>query len=235
MARWHVGRAFIAFIESRSGAYVTGRLAALLLRALGATWRVRFEGTDPLSAQPGPHLGAFWHRNALIAAYVFRDRGFSAPVSRSRDGNLVTQLLLGLGYGPPARGSSSQGGAAALRALTRMIEQGITISIQTDGPRGPARVSKDGIVSLARMTGRPISPMAFSARPCVRFRSWDGTLLPLPFARVSCSHGAGVRVPQDTEPQEEEAIRAELDRELNHLTDATDARFGFVDRNRPSD
>jgi hypothetical protein len=52
---------------------------------------------------------------------------------------------------------------------------------------------------------------------------------------VSCSHGTEIQVPRDAEPQEEEAIRAELDRELNHLTDATDARFGFVDRNRPSD
>ncbi len=232
MARWQVGR---AFLDSRSGAYLTGRLAALLLRALGATWRVRFEGPDPLSTKSGPQLGAFWHRNALIAAYLFRDRGFAAPVSRSRDGNLVTQLLLGLGYAPPARGSSSNGGAAALLSLTRMIERGITISIQTDGPGGPARASKGGIVSLARITGRPISPLAFSASRCIRFRSWDATLLPLPFARVSCSHGAEIRVPQDAEPEEEEAIRAELDRELNRLTDAGDARFGFEQRNRASD
>lgn len=232
MARWRLGG---AFLDSRLGAYVAGRLAALLLRALGATWRVSIEGADPLATKPGPHLGAFWHRNALIAAYVFRDRGFSAPVSRSRDGSLVGQLLLGLGYEPPARGSSSQGGAAALRALARMIDRGITISIQTDGPRGPARVSKDGIVSLARRTGRPISPVAFSASPCIRFRSWDGTLLPLPFARVSRGHGSQFRVPENAKPEDEEAIRVALDRELNRMTDEADARCGFDDPNRASD
>jgi hypothetical protein len=229
VARWRIDK---AFLESRPGAFLAGRIAALFLRTLGATWRISVEGPDPFSTGPGPHLAAFWHRNALIAAFVFRNRGFGVPVSRSRDGDLITQLLLGLGYRMPARGSSSRGGAAALRALMRMIEQGITISIQTDGPRGPARVSKHGMVSLARRTGRPISPLAFSARPCMRFRSWDGTLLPLPFARVLCSYGPEILVPHDAEPRDEETIRGELDRELNRLTDEADARFGFEDPNR---
>jgi hypothetical protein len=113
-----------------------------------------------------------------------------------------------------------------------MIERGITISILTDGPRGPARVSKDGIVSLARRTSRPISPVAFSASRCLRFHSWDGTLLPLPFARVLCSHGPEIEVPKQAEPDVEEVIRTALDRELNRLTDEADARFGFDDPNR---
>ncbi len=231
MSRWRIGK---AFLESRPGAFLTSRLATLLLRMLGATWRFSIEGHDPFVTGPGPHLGAFWHRNALIAAFVFRDRGFSVPVSRSRDGDLITQLLLGLGYQMPPRGSSSRGGAAALRALTRMVEQGTTVSIQTDGPRGPARISKHGMVSLARRTGRPISPLAFSAKPCIQFRSWDRTLLPLPFARVLCSFGPAILVPRDAEPREEEAIRRALDRELDRLTDDADDRFGLEDPNRTS-
>ncbi len=229
MNRRGVGK---ALLESRTGAYLASRFATLLLRVLGATWRISVEGDDPFATGHGPHLGAFWHRNALIAAFVFRDREFSVPVSRSRDGDLITQLLLGLGYIMPPRGSSSRGGAAALRSLTRMVEQGVTVSIQTDGPRGPARVSKHGMVSLARRTGRPISPLAFSARPCIQFRSWDRTLLPLPFARVLCSFGPAIPVPRDAEPEEEEAIRGTLDRELNRLTDKADDRFGLEDPNR---
>ncbi len=219
---------------SRAGASIAGRFAALFLRGLGATWRISVEGPDPLSTESGPHLGAFWHRDALIAAYLFRDRGFSVPASRSRDGDLVSQLLLGLGYATPVRGSSSQGGASALRALARTIEDGITISIQTDGPRGPARTSKPGIVGLARRTGVPISPLAFSAHPCIRFRSWDGTLLPLPFARVLCIHGPAITVPKAIGLEEEEALRTKLDRNLNHLTDEVDTRCKFTDPNRPS-
>lgn len=229
MARWRVGK---VLFESRASVFIASRLATVFLRVLGATWRISVEGPDPFVDQPGPHLGAFWHRNALIAAFVFRDRGFSVPVSQSRDGELITQLLLGLGYTMPPRGSSSRGGASALRALVRMVEAGRTISIQTDGPRGPARVSKHGMVSLARQTGRPISPLTFSARPCFRFRSWDGTLLPLPFAQVLCSFGPAIPVPRDAEPSVEETLRDKLDRELNRLTDEADDRFGLVDENR---
>jgi len=221
-------------LASRAGAFIASRLAAGFLRLIGSTWRIQVDGPDPFSAGPGPHLGAFWHRNALIAAYAFRDKGFSVPVSRSRDGDLITRLLLELGYKMPPRGSSSQGGTVALRALDRMVEAGTTISIQTDGPRGPARVSKLGMVSLARRTGRPISPLAFSAKPCIRFNSWDSTLLPLPFARVLCSFGAPIAVPRDAEPGEEEEIRAALDLELNRLTDLADARCGLPTSQAPS-
>ncbi len=222
-----------SFLASRTGAALASRIATALLRLLGRSWRISVEGPDPFAAGPGPHLGAFWHRNALIAAYMFRDKGFSVPVSRSRDGDLITGLLLGLGYEMPPRGSSSRGGAAALRGLVRMVESGTTISIQTDGPRGPARVSKHGMVSLARRTGRPISPLAMSARPCIQFSSWDATLLPLPFARVVCHFGPPLEVPRDAEPSEEEEIRFTLDRELNRLTDEADARCGLEDPHRP--
>lgn len=231
MARWRVGK---VLFESRAAVFLAGRIGTVFLRILGTTWRISVEGFDPFVSRTGPHLLAFWHRNALIAAFVFRDRGISVPVSRSRDGELITQLLLGLGYAMPPRGSSSRGGASALRALMRTVEEGFTISIQTDGPRGPARISKRGMVRLARSTGRPISTLTFSAKPCIRFRSWDGTLLPLPFSRVLCRFGPAIVVPRDADPNEEEMIRGELDRELNRLTDEADDRYGFKDPNRTS-
>jgi hypothetical protein len=173
-----------------------------------------------------PVVAAFWHRNVLIASYYYRSRGFSVAVSRSRDGNRIASLLSALGYQTPPRGSSTRGGAAALLELVRQVEAGTTVSIQTDGPQGPARVSKVGVVSLSRLTGRPITPVSFSARPRLRFRSWDGTLLPLPFAKVLCRYGDALLVPAGADETEEERRRADLDRALNTLTDETDRELG---------
>jgi lysophospholipid acyltransferase (LPLAT)-like uncharacterized protein len=222
-----------ASLRNRVGTWIASRIAAVLLRLLGATWRFSIEGPSPFVVGSGPHLGAFWHRDALIAAYCFRDRGYSVPVSRSRDGDLITGLLLGLGYRAPPRGSSSRGGASALRSLEKMIADGTTISIQTDGPRGPARVSKHGMMSLSRRTGIPITPVAFSAKPCFRFGSWDGTLLPLPFASVICSFGPSIPVERGADVADELVVREHLDRELNRLTDEADDRCGLIDPNRP--
>jgi hypothetical protein len=204
---------------------VLAATCAWVLRAIGGTWRVERRGPDPLGPGQPAILGAFWHRNILVAAHHFRDRGFSVPVSRSRDGDWIAAVLNQLGYAAPPRGSSSNGGTAALRALMRLVRSGTTISIQTDGPRGPARQSKTGIIALARLTGAKIHPIAFSASPCIRFRSWDATLLPLPFARVVCEFGTPLEIPADCDEADEERLRKQLDSELDSMTDRLDAEF----------
>ena len=127
---------------------LAGRVAAAALRALGATWRIRSEGDNPLDTRPGVQLGAFWHRDILVTAYLYRDRGFSVPISRSRDGEIIAVGLTRLGYGTSPRGSSSRGGAAALRGLVQLVRSGVTVSLQLDGPRGPARRAKLGMIAL---------------------------------------------------------------------------------------
>lgn len=209
------------------------RLVAWLLRLLGATWRLEIEGEDPLAGGAAA-IGAGWHRDILIAAYAFRGRGFSVPVSRSRDGDLIAKLLVALGYAPPPRGSSSRGGASALRGLARLVKGGTSVSLPVDGPRGPARRAKIGVASLARLTGVAITPYAFSARPCLRFGSWDGTLLPLPFARVTGRFGAAILVDAQAEPRDEERIARLLDRDLDALTDELDARMELPGRRTPT-
>ncbi len=202
-----------------------GQLGSWLLRLLGATWRVTTEGPDPLCPNHAPVVAAFWHRNVLIAAHHYRDRGFTSAVSRSRDGDLIAALLTALGYSSPPRGSSTRGGAAALHALVRLVSAGTTVSVQTDGPRGPARVSKSGVVTLARLTGCSIAPVAFGASRGMRFRSWDRTLLPAPFAQIVCRYGDAIPMPPEEGDDRDEEIRLQLDRELNRMTDEIDARF----------
>ena len=210
------------------GIRLLGHLAAVLLRIWGATWRFETDGPDPLNPDHPPIVAAFWHRNFPVAAYYYRDRNFSVAVSRSHDGDLIAALLNALGYHSPRRGSSTRGGATVLRELYGLVKSGITVSVQTDGPQGPARVSKIGVVTLARLTQRPITPVAFSASPCLRFRSWDRTLLPLPLARVACRYGEPIPVPANTEEPAEEQLRLQLDAVLNRLTDELDSRLGLA-------
>jgi lysophospholipid acyltransferase (LPLAT)-like uncharacterized protein len=205
-------------LRNRVVVAVCGWLGAWLLRAVGSTWRIETEGPAPPGPDEAPVLGAFWHQKILVAAFVFRDRQYSAPVSWSRDGQLIAAALGHLGYAAPPRGSSSRGGARALRALVRMVKSGTTVSIPTDGPRGPARKSKPGIVALARLSGAPIVPVGIYARPCARLRSWDRMLLPLPFARVRCVLAPCIRVSLDADSEARAAALLELDRELERLT-----------------
>jgi lysophospholipid acyltransferase (LPLAT)-like uncharacterized protein len=210
-------------------ARAVGTATAWGLRILGSTWRLSYEGPDPLD-RGEPILGAFWHRNLVAASFAFRDRGFGVAVSRSRDGDLITGSLVALGYGAIARGSSSRGGGAALLGLVRAVRSGTTISLQPDGPRGPARRAKPGIVALARVTGAPIVPIAFSGRPCLRLRSWDRALVPWPFARVVCRWGSPLHVASDCDEASERDYTRQLEASLDELTDSLDTRFDLDDR-----
>lgn len=212
---------------------IFGWISSVLVRLLGATWRCQVLGSDPREViSPSPaasggrkhsvYLGALFHESMLPAAHFFRDRGYSIAISRSRDGDLIDATLACLGYGAAARGSSSRGGSATLRSLVRQIEAGASVAMLVDGPRGPARVSKTGIIAVARLSGIAIQPVAFSARPAIRLKSWDGSLIPLPFARVVCGFGEPVAIGPKRDDRSDQSRARELDRRITALHHATD-------------
>jgi lysophospholipid acyltransferase (LPLAT)-like uncharacterized protein len=193
-----------------------GWLGALLLRTLGATWRVRSSGDDPF-ARGGAFVPVLWHRGFLVAVALFRGRAIAVPVSQSRDGDLVDAVLQRLGFAPSPRGSSSRGATALLREMIRRARAGVVVAVLPDGPRGPARVAKPGAVALAAAAGVPLVPVALEASPAWRFGSWDAALLPLPFARVHCRYGEPLAVPKRPAPEEIERMRREVEGALDRL------------------
>jgi lysophospholipid acyltransferase (LPLAT)-like uncharacterized protein len=212
------GPAFRVGQESRATRLVRALLArpaAWLLRVLASTWRVEIRGGDPFA--PGaarPVLAALWHESALCAAGLYRDHGVHVAVSRSRDGEHIAAVLAKLGFGESMRGSSSRGGAEALRGVLRALDDGAVVAVLVDGPRGPAHVAKSGIVAAARLAGVPILPVGISARPCLRFASWDRMKLPLPFAHVCLRYDEPIAVASEASDADAEATRAALEARL---------------------
>jgi len=204
-----------------------GWMGAALVRGLGATWRVEVQGDDPIGPGRSPVAGALWHRGLFIAAHFFRDSRIVVMVSRSRDGDWIEAVLSGLGFADSPRGSSSRGGASALRQQVELVRAGHSAALLCDGPRGPARVAKAGVIALARAGGVPIQPVGLSARPCLRFGSWDTTLLPLPFARVVAVFGRQVPVQAEMTADELERTRREIEQEIERVTRQADEQLGL--------
>ncbi len=48
--------------------------------------------------------------------------------------------------------------------MIRAARSGSNIVFTPDGPKGPRRIAKEGIVLAAQSTGLPILPVAFSAK-----------------------------------------------------------------------
>lgn len=199
---------------------------ALVLRCLGATWRIRTEGANPFG-KGEPVIASLWHQNLLVAAWLLRGQPIAVPVSLSRDGDLTAAVLERLGYPSPPRGSSSRGATGLLRQMIRSRRDGLSVGVLPDGPRGPARVAKPGVLAVARATSTPIRPVAMAARPALRFGSWDRTFLPLPFARVRVAYGPPILVPKNTREEALEGLRRHLEGELDRLADGLERELGL--------
>ncbi|HEU4410539.1 MAG TPA: DUF374 domain-containing protein [Polyangiaceae bacterium] len=186
-----------------------GTALGLALRAWLASLRVRVlapPGLDPGGA--APWCLALRHGQQFGLLAWPRRRPVVALVSRSPDGELLAAALARLGLGA-ARGSSSRGGAAALRAIVRRLRRGgVDAAFAVDGPRGPASAVRPGALAAARAAGGLVVPLACAARPAIVFsRSWDAFELPLPFARVVVAVGEPLAPDR---PGALEALGAEL-------------------------
>jgi lysophospholipid acyltransferase (LPLAT)-like uncharacterized protein len=149
-------------------------LGYLFIRALHATLRVRHVRAENLDSVP-QYILAFWHDHVLLSLHSRWRVPTTAIISRSKDGEIVSRVLHLYGA-ETARGSSTRGGEVALREVLRDVRAGKSIAVTPDGPKGPPRVVKDGIVYIAQVSGLPIVPFAFAAKKkscCDRGTGWS--------------------------------------------------------------
>jgi hypothetical protein len=203
-------------------------LAAGLVRLLGATLRLRAEGVEALTPSwtaARPLIYCVWHGRILMVpwlnARLRRSHGartVSVLASRSRDGSLMGDYVRRFGL-DVIRGSSSRGGAEALRALKTAVEAGRDVALAPDGPRGPRGQLGSGVVALAALTGAPVVSLGFAARPAWHLASWDAFQIPMPFARAALVFGAVTSIARD---DDRERARKEIQRSLDEATAAAD-------------
>lgn len=137
-------------------------VAAAFIRTLHATLRVRHVDAEHITGTK-QYILAFWHAHLLLMLHSKFRRPISVMISQSKDGEYIARVFDWYGV-ESARGSSTRGGGAALRELLRAARAGKNIVFTPDGPKGPARVLKDGVVYAAQATGLPIVPVAFAAK-----------------------------------------------------------------------
>ena len=163
-----------------------GVLLAWFARLWLATLRVTVHGAGGLDApERGPWVLTFFHGTQLLLHGLGRSRRTCVMVSHSRDGDLQAAALSTLGF-EVVRGSSSRGGARALRAMVhRLREPGTDAVFAVDGPRGPYGSVKPGALAAARRSGARVVPAGAAARHAwVLSRAWDRFVLPWPFSSV---------------------------------------------------
>lgn len=164
-----------------------GFLIWLVYRPLSMTWR--FTWREPQSMSEAlrdrrPIIVAHWHGDLFALACQVRRYRLVTIASRSKDGRIMGTLLRLLGA-KVAAGSSSRGGAAALKGLIRLVREGFNCSFAVDGPRGPIYKLKPGVLETSRLVHCPIYYASISCDRAFHWhRSWDHAYIPKPFARI---------------------------------------------------
>jgi len=188
-------------------------LVAPLVRTLARSWRLRLvheERWRALHEAQRPHVFLLWHEVLLPLLWQHREQGIAIIVSEARDGQYLSDLAGSLGY-RAVRGSSTRGGTRALLGAVRELRAGRSIAFTPDGPRGPRRELKPGVIAAAQRGGGVIIPIHAEADRAWRLHSWDRLMIPKPLARVRITYGRPFEVaPGDSglaEGLEEAALR----------------------------
>ncbi|MEI8293470.1 MAG: lysophospholipid acyltransferase family protein [bacterium] len=202
---------------------VTG---AAILRALFFTLRLRIDDRCGLLEESAgsPVIVCFWHNRILGITFAFDRKypkkrpGVTVLTSPSKDGEILARLVGAFGM-EAVRGSSSRRGSQALFELVRLIRGGRDIAVTPDGPRGPRYSLGPGVILLAQSTGARIVPLHASFSRCVRMKTWDGFIIPLPFSRVSVTIDSAIILSAELTAEEFETKRKQLENLLKHAAD----------------
>ncbi len=215
-----------------------GATLAAYIRLVGKTARITYEPADLYDQidTNQPVIFAFWHGQHLLQTLLRRPADRCAVmISRHGDGqiNAIAAQKLGMDV---IRGSGAQradqvnkrGGIKALLAMLTTLRAGMHVAMTADVPKIP-RLAGEGIILLAKLSGRPILPLIVISAPRWVFNSWDRACLALPFGRTIIAIGTPLHVPADADPPALEAARLALEAALDQLYAHHYARLGVVD------
>jgi lysophospholipid acyltransferase (LPLAT)-like uncharacterized protein len=173
-------------------------------------------------------LHAIWHQRMIGGILTHRDRDYVTMASRSADGEIIATFLSLWGF-RAARGSSSKGGDLAVLEFLEALKDAPGSALTPDGPRGPARKCKRGILTLADQGNTLVVPSSSSSSRPRFLNSWDRFLVPMPFSKCVVVYGE----PLERAPGEsEDAFLTRADVAIDSVTSEADRLCGVVDAPR---
>lgn len=205
---------------------MTGHLVTGLIRTVKKTSHTVYEPPNffnELRAQV-PFILAMWHGQFMMLADLnTREFGVSAVVARHGDAEVVARVLGHFGISA-IRGAGAgnrkrdRGGAYALRNAVRALENGSIVAMTADVPPTKPRTAGDGIVALARLSGRPIIPVAAATSRFFVLKTWSKMTVNLPFSTLALVAGEPIFVAPDADDSAIEHARRQVENSLNSVT-----------------
>lgn len=167
-----------------------------IVDALARSWRFSTIGEErwqQVLAAGDPYILMLWHEALVPLLWHHRHRQIAIIVSKAREGRYLSDYASRVGY-RILSGSSSNGGARALLGAVRALEEGKPVAITPDGPRGPRRQLKPGVMQAAQRSGAWVVPLHARCASAWCLDSWDRLRVPRPRSRIMVGYGKPFRV-----------------------------------------
>lgn len=178
------------------------------------------------SPKESPAIYALWHSHQC-GLYALENRAnVNVMVSKSNDGEIIAAATERVGL-KVIRGSHKRSGTSASLAMLEKLEQGECAAITIDGPRGPNRIVKDGVINIAKLSQVPIIPMTWysPSKWLLKFNTWDEFRFPLLGVKTIALYGDPIYVPSDCSKEDIEMYRQQLENALNDLYKKAEENF----------
>ena len=196
------------------------------LKFLWVTLRWRFvKGEDYFEKILKDNQGIIilcWHNDLLFLPFLYRfkyqQKNLKVLVSKSSDGQLIAYVLDRLDV-KVSWGSSSRDGTAGFRGLQKFADNEGWVSITPDGPKGPRHHVHSGMIRLAKISQKPILPVAYDFNRKWEAGSWDRMKVPYPFAKGRIAVGELFYIPEDMSESDEDKYKIDLKKRLDVLED----------------
>ncbi len=157
----------------------------LLLRLYRIFISIKVEYEFDIQNYPKPVIFAFWHEIILFLPFAApKRRNVDILISTHKDGRFASGIIRYFGLGTIGGSSNREPTKAFLSMLKKIKQNKNDIGITPDGPRGPRRKLKYGVVELAYLSKSYIVPVTCKTSNAWRVNSWDKMIIPKPFSKV---------------------------------------------------
>lgn len=188
-------------MKSKFVAQSVSALSVAAFQSIYQTLRFRFHGMENIreaNDKYGGYIYCCWHQNVLSSTLSQTGRPYVVMASQSRSADPIDAVCRSFGH-KVVRGSSSvggrdKGGKDAKDEMIAILKSGISGAVAVDGPKGPLRQVKPGIVDMAKQTGYPIIPFAGIPTRYWTLDTWDQFRVPKPFSKVNVYYGTPIVV-----------------------------------------
>ena len=201
-------------------------LASAYLKLVYSTSRIELIGRNKIEIflnKKESFIYSFWHDQLLFCPLTWQSTEIiKVLISKHRDGDIITKVIDKFGF-KAIRGSThkptktkNKGSLVSARQVIKSLQNGVSIGIAPDGPKGPRHEVSDGIIQISKLSHKSILPVAIGFQKKWVLNTWDQFIIPRPFNNIRVIWGNPINFKSETKKVSD--LKIQLEKKMNQLT-----------------